>query len=331
MADQPEDAQGDTISLARALSLPIFALFFALLLIYTRPSPGDPNAVRWISFPQSWGGDNLRYGLRNIAILFGLSCLPGGWIGGMLGYLILVTQNSKLASASISVLRIGQWAPFVIWWVLVLLLFEAPGQQHGRYLFIWTLSIPAVALGVCYHILCARHLLRADWRTSFSQSVGLACHRALFIALILALSVWMHHWFVAYADDNVIRHYVAASVLALFLMIVNWIYRSGIDHSAALYREIFVADLGRRGDASVWTATLLIVLLTVVWQVLNQLGYFRASPASVLNVAVTLISGTEIWQDIWVSLLEIIVGIVFSGTLVKIIPTTLMTNGTIRK
>ena len=105
MTEQLDDAQGDTISLTRALSLPILALFFALLLVYTRPSPEDPNAVRWISFPETWGGDKLRYGLCNIAILFGLSCLPGGSIGAMLGYLI--AQISKLALASISLLRIG--------------------------------------------------------------------------------------------------------------------------------------------------------------------------------------------------------------------------------
>ena len=101
MAEQFESAQDNPISLARAISLPIFALFLALLLIYTSHGPG--NAVLWITFPETLGGDNLRDGLRNIAIVFGLSCLPGGLIGAMLGYLFM--QNSKLALASISLLR----------------------------------------------------------------------------------------------------------------------------------------------------------------------------------------------------------------------------------
>lgn len=329
MTEQLDDAQGDTISLTRALSLPILALFFALLLIYTRPSPEDPNAVRWISFPETWGGDKLRYGLRNIAIVFGLSCFPGGSIGAMLGYLI--AQNSKLASASISLLRIGQWAPFVIWWVLVILLFVAPDQQRGRYFFVCTMGIPAVALGTCYNFLCLRQLLRRDWRPSVFASEGHACHRALFISLVLALSVGSVNWIVVSANDNAVRHYVAATVLAFFLFVVNWLNKSGIDHSAASYREILVADLSRRGGAAYWTATLIVVSFIAVWQILNLLGYFRVSPVSVFNVTVALISGAEIWQDMWASLREIIAGIVFSGTLVLIISGTLLKNSMIRK
>ena len=263
MAEQFESAQDNPISLARAISLPIFALFLALL-IYTSRSPG--NAVLWITFPETLGGDNLRDGLRNIAIVFGLSCLPGGLIGAMLGYLFM--QNSKLALASISLLRIGQWAPFVIWWALVILIFGAIRQQRSGYFFIGTMAIPAVALASCYQLLCAKHLLRLDWRRSVTESMGLTCHRALLISLVLALSVWSENWVPLRLNYTVINYYAAALVLALCLMAINWIYRSGIEHSAKLHREIILADLNRRNDSSTWLATLIILFAVAVWHLL---------------------------------------------------------------
>ena len=122
MAGQIEDASVNINSFTTALSLPLFALVLALVLIYLGP-PSEPITGGQIIAPDKLDGYRLHLGLRDIAIVFGLSCFPGGLIGAMLGHLILIAQNSKLASASISLLRIGQWAPFVIWWVLVLLLF----------------------------------------------------------------------------------------------------------------------------------------------------------------------------------------------------------------
>src|SRR5258706_4545844 len=236
MTDQDDTTRSESVGLAKAASVPLFALLFALLLIYTRSPTGDPGFATWIRFPESLGGEHLRQGLRTIAILFGLSCLPGTLIGIMLSYLIV--PYSRLTSASISLLRIGQWVPFVIWWVLVKLLFVPFNQPLSRYFFDWTMTIPAVALGVCHHFLSTRHLLQLDWRTSVIASAGMACHRALFISIILALSICLDDWVVIWSTDNIIKNYVAASVLALFLMIVNWIYRSGIEHSADFYRKI---------------------------------------------------------------------------------------------
>jgi len=329
MAEHIEAASDNNISFTRALSLPLFALVLALLLIYAGPPTEVSNIGGQIVDPDKLGGYHLRRGLRNIAIVFGLSCFTGAVIGTGLGWLI--ARSPKIASVSLLVLRIGQWAPFLLWWALTWELLVAPSEHPGRFFFIRTMSIPAVALGSCYHFLCTRHLLQLDWRTSVSESMGLACHRALFISLVLALSVWVDNWVVLYANENGMTHYVAAFVLALFLLIVNGLYRSGIDHSAALYREILVADLSRRREASFWTATLIVMLIVAVWQMLNLLGYFRVSPVSVFNVTFTLISGAEIWQNMWTSIREIIAGIVFSGTLVLIISGTLLINPAIRK
>jgi ABC-type nitrate/sulfonate/bicarbonate transport system permease component len=255
--------------------------------------------------------------------------LPGGLIGALLG--ILIGQNSKLALASISLLRIGQWAPFVIWWVLVKLFFVPFNQPLTPYFFDWTMSIPAVALGVCYYFLSTKHLLRLDWRASVFASAGMACYRALFISIVLALSIWPNHWVVIWSNDNIIKNYVGVCVLALFLMVVNWTYRSGIDQSAVLHRETLLADLRCRREVSFWTATLIVVLFVIVWQMLNLVGVFRVSLANVLKVTTTLFSEAEIWQNTLASLREIVAGIMFSCILVVIISRTLLINGTITK
>lgn len=329
MADQGEFTHEKTVSLARSLSVPLFALLFALLLIYTRSHTEDPSSATWIRFPEALGGEHLRNGLRTIAVLFGLSCFPGGLIGTALGYLIV--QNSKLASASLNLLRIGQWVPFVLSWALVSMLFMAPGQQPGRYFFVWTVSIPAVFLGTFYHFLCMRHLLQLDWRTCVTETARLAVMRALFITLVMALSIWLPHWAVNPENTNVLRHYVAVAVLALFLVVVNWTYRSGIEQSAVSHREMILANLSRRSDGSAWTAAFIILFVVAIWHLFSLIGNFSVSPVRVFNAAVSLFSAAEIWRDMRISLLEIFAGVIFSGALAFIVSATLLTNSSLRR
>jgi ABC-type nitrate/sulfonate/bicarbonate transport system permease component len=316
------------IGLTRAFLIPVLALLFALLLIYTRSSTEDQGSTTWIRFPEALGGEQLRLGLRTIAVLFGLSCFPGALIGAALGWLLV--QNSKLASASISLLRIGQWTPFAISWALVELLVIAPGQQPGRYFIVWTMSIPAVALGSCYHFLSLRHLLRLEWRTCVTETARLAIMRAFFITLLMLLSVWLGHWAVYPGNTNVMRHYVAASVMALFLLIVSSTYRSGIEHSAELHREIILADLNHRNDGSTRTAAFVVLLFVVIWHLLNLIGNYSVSPVRVFNAAVTLFSEAAIWRDMRISLLEIFAGLVFSVVIALIVSAALLTHVRLR-
>lgn len=135
-----------------------------------------------------------------------------------------------------------------------------------------------------------------------------------------------------YADDNAERHYLTVFVLGSLLLVVNYLNKSGIDDSASLYREIILADLNRGPQSSLWTATLIVILFIVAWQMLSLLGYFRrVFPLGVFNATVILFTDRTIWQDMWVSLREILAGILFSGTLVLIIFSTLLTNSKARK
>ncbi len=329
MVEQLEASQGENISLTRTLALPIFALCLAMLLIYLGPE--DPNISGKIFAPYNLGAYHFRAGLRNIAITFGLSCLPGALIGAALGHLL--AQNSQLAAASISLLRIGQWAPFVIWWVLVELIFVTPGTgvRLGKYFFELTMSIPAVALGACYYYLRIRHLLRQGLRTSAFASAGVACNRALFISIVLALLVWLDHWVVFLENENVARHYFAAVVLGCSLLLVNRIYRTGIEQSAHIYREFFVADLSPRQESSFGPTLLVSALAVAAWEILSLLEFIKVSPTAVIHASSTLIFGADLWQDVWYSFKEVLIGIAISGILVLMISAALMTNHVIRK
>jgi ABC-type nitrate/sulfonate/bicarbonate transport system permease component len=310
------------LGLARSLAIPLATLLLALLLTYS----GAESSMR---IPEVLGGDHLRRGLRTIAILLGLSCLPGGLIGSMLAYLI--GQNAKLASAAVDVLRVGQWVPFVLWWPLVPLLLMTPGQQITRYFFFWTMSIPAVALGTLYCFLHARHVLGMEWQSVVAETAKLAVYRALYISVVLAFSVWLDPWVVYPGRENVVRHYVAGLILALFLFVANWLYHFGIEQNAALHRKTILADSRSTNEASPWIAALIFFFLLSVWQLLNSVGYFRISPADVFEAAVALVSEKEIWLDMRVSVLEIIVGVLLSGTLAFIVSATLITSDTLRR
>ena len=328
MTEQSTFNDSETVGPARALSVPVLGLVFALLLISVGSHTADPASTTYIRFPEGFGGEYLISGLRLIAILFGVSCLPGGLIGTVLGYLI--AQNSKLASAALTLLRIGQWAPFVLWWALVQLLLMGSSEQPGRYFFVWTMSIPAVVLGTCYHFLCTRHLLGLEWLTVVTETARLAVLRAFYISLVLALSVWIGTWMVFPGNEYVDRHYVAASVLALFLILVNWIYRSDIQHTAELCKE-FYSDFSGKNGASYLTAALVVLLMVAVWQLLSQIGSFRVSPVSVLNATVPLFSESDFWRDMRVSLLEIFAGVAFCGAIALIVSATLLSNGKLRR
>jgi ABC-type nitrate/sulfonate/bicarbonate transport system permease component len=317
MADQPAGNQRNTISLARALFVPIFALLFALLLIYTRPPPGEISPTHWVSIPANWGGEFLRNGLRNIAITLGLSCFPGAIIGAGLGWLI--DRNTKLASGSIFVLRVGQWAPFLLSPVLTWALFYPSSQRPDREFYVWTVAIPAVALGSCYQILAMRTFAVLDWHRSSSAVAGLAFQRAVFISIVLSLSVWIPYWAIHPANENWVRHYVSAGILMLFLFIANWATRSDIYQSAVLREQLIINDVlpGNRG--TVWPATLMVAAAGVAWQLLSELGYLPVSAFGVVSAIPKLFVTWDIATDISTSMVEIVVGSAVSGLLVLIV------------
>ncbi len=311
MAEQGLSNREEKWIVGRALLIPVLAFLVALLLIYTRSPPGDPGATRWIEFPEVLGGENLRRALKNIVGLFGLSCLPGGLIGIALGSVII--RSSRLVEASLRFLRIAQWVPFILWWPIAAQLLIPPDGRITRYFFIWAIGAPAVALAACYHYLSARFTLGLEWQRVIFEVGRAIVLQGLFMSLMLALSVWSEPLLVYPGNENVTRHYVVMVSLALFLIVLKWVFRSSLDHTANVRKEILFAELNGRNGVSLWDATLLVLLCLLAWQFLSAIGYLRLTPVSVLKALLLLLSVGDILKDMGVSLLEVLGGLVLSG------------------
>lgn len=302
MTDQTVHNWNQTWFLTRALSIPIFAALLALVLLNTRLLPAG-------AFPEIIGAEHLGRGLRIIAIVFGLSCLPGGLIGVAFG--ALIARNTKFSSAAIQTLRFAQWLPVLIWWVLVPLVLMAPDQRLGRFFYIWTISIPAVSLGTCYHFLCTRFVIQCDWTESISEAARLAVLRALYVSVVLALSVWMQSW-ISWPLQPVV-HFFVFIVLALFLVAVNWVYRSGLGDTTASREENLDKELLRQNEGSTATTGLVVVLFFVLWELLSGVGAVQVSLIKVLKAGAVLIVNADTWTNIGVSLAEILSGLMFDA------------------
>jgi len=305
------------IGLPRALIIPALALLLALLLISSRQF----NAALSNAFPEVIGGEYLFNGFRTITIIFGLSCLPGALIGSVIGYLL--AWNLRIALAIRNVLRIAQWAPFILWWGLDTALFIASRQKPPGSFFFWTIALPAVTTGSCFHFLSARLRLQCDWSNCVAEAAKLAVFRALFISLVMSLVIWLPIWAIP-ANPHTARHHVAVVTVAILLALVHWTYRSDIDCNASSHREFLDADMSSPNGASWWATIGVYLFMLVAWQVIANLDYFNATPARTLLAAIKLIAAADLWRDMLTSLSEIFSGIIFSGILVLVISATLL-------
>jgi ABC-type nitrate/sulfonate/bicarbonate transport system permease component len=302
MPNQTVHSPKQTRFLARALSIPILAALFAVVLLNTRLFP--PGSV-----PEVIGGEYLRRGLRLIAIVFGLTCLSGGLIGVVLGSLI--ARNTQFSSVGIQILRFAQWLPFLTWYVLILLALVPLDQQPGRYIYLWTISIPAVAFAACYHYLCRRIVSQQDWKQTISEAAMFSVFRAIYVSVVLALSAWMQSW-INWPLQPVV-HFFVFIALALFLLAVNWIYRSGLVDIAVSLEENLDEKLHRQNGGSFAAIGSLAVLFFVLWELLSEIGVVQVSLIEVSKAVAVLIVNADMWINIGVSLAEILSGLMFNA------------------
>ncbi len=311
MVEQNPAVQEDSRNVGWALLIPVLAFLVALLLLFTRSPTVDPGSASIIAFPEIFGGENLRSALRSILIQFGLSVLPGGLIGLALGGLIV--RSSNWSRASLRFLRIGQWAPFLIWWVIAEELLIPWDVKVTRYFFVWAIGAPAVALAACYHFLTARLTLGLERRRVVSEVGRAVVLQGFFISVLLDMSVGVERWIIYPGMKGRPISYAVLVSLVVSLLAVNWVFRSSFDHTASVRGEILLGELRNRDSSSLWRAMLLVLLGLAAWQVLSGIGLLRTSPVDVLKALVFLISGGEIGEDISVSLVEIFGGIILGG------------------
>ena len=301
------------ISLVRALSVPLVGLIFALILVFTRILMASSVPGAKLNFPEPPFGPGFQLGIRTIALVFGLSCAPGLLVGIISGHTI--AHNNRLTLAFLSLLRIWQWAPIIIWWVLIHLIFFEFNQSPGRFSYILMIGVPAIAMSSCYHYLLLTNRLRTDWRTGVADATRVAVLRAFLVSIVMALSIWMEPWFAYVETDQKSRHYLTVLILSFLLAIIHWNYRSGLQHSRELYRKLLLTDRLTYGKESFWLAGLIFAAITALWQSLYGIGTLKVSASSIVIATLGLIQTGEIWKDMWVSLQAIMVGITGVGTL----------------
>jgi ABC-type nitrate/sulfonate/bicarbonate transport system permease component len=117
----------------------------------------------------------------------------------------------------------------------------------------------------------------------------------------------------------------------IFVLFANWIQRTDIGQAAGLRKQIILNDILRANDGSFWSATLMVVALGIVWQLLGEFGYFRVSFSGIVLAAAPLFSHLDLLWHISVSLFDILIGCAISGLIALIISELLSTKATYQR
>jgi sulfonate transport system permease protein len=241
--------------------------------------------------------------LRMIRLMI-FCTISGGLVGIGLGFLIL--HSSWLTQAVLRFLRIGLWFP-------VLVIFAIPRAS----LF---LTIAAAMLCSCYHFLTARSFLGLRGMETLTHVGRETLLQVLFVSLLA--QIWFQQWnwleFASLVQPRT-GFYVLA-ILLLLLIFINWIFRSNFELTAQRHETIITKEL----TSTNWRSFSGVVLLTTIgffiWQTLAEqsLHFLSTSPMHVIEAAAYLFRTGEIWNDIRVSLLEVIGGLAVGGLMALI-------------
>jgi ABC-type nitrate/sulfonate/bicarbonate transport system permease component len=224
--------------------------------------------------------------------------------GGVIGVAIasLVLYSSWLTQATVRFLRIGLWLPFLI-------IFAVPAT--------FSLSITAVTLCNCYHYLAARSLLRLERYEALTYSLREGVLQGLFISLIS--QIWLQRWLWFGFWAPVMKPPAGFGVLTVVMVLiafVNWIFRSSLEVTAKTRATIQTKELDKPERRSFLGVGLIAFGCFVIWHLFSALrfNFLRSSPREALNAAYYLFVSGEIWNDIAVSLLEIVGGMILGGS-----------------
>lgn len=252
-------------------------------------------------------GKDFRFAIRILSRLWFYSTPAGAFLGVLLGYVIL--RSSWLTRATICFLRVGRWAPFLIFFTLAIQLTVATYQPLSR-LWISAYGALTVALTACYAFLVARHVSSLPFQASLRTIVRPVVIRGLFISLFLDMSVWAELWVVFPGKTPI--GYAVFILLAIMILLLNWASRYDFDHAAADRATVLVKELKYDNGSSFWGASLLVVSCFVLWGALTG-TVFNVSPIEVFRSLHGLFTEKEFYRDVVVSLGEISVGIVLGG------------------
>jgi ABC-type nitrate/sulfonate/bicarbonate transport system permease component len=317
--NEQQPAQNGQDRIARWVStFAVLALILSWALLHNRAILEPFSLTDPVGIFKALGGEKLITAVMDIVILFIFCSVPGWIIGATVA--TFISRSYRLTHVLLRFLRVGLWTPFFVWWPLPAQLVTM-GRHYDSLFWTWSIGFAAIALFVCFNFLIAWSSLGLDRRAAKSLVASLTLHHALFVSLMLELSVWSLRWFVYPGAKEAIIGYAVFIFLAVFLIFMDQVLHFSFDRAAEARRIVLLTEISSRTWASLCGTMTIVTLFIVAWEVLSAFGYLLVAPSAVfqkiyhmasLKVDAQQWTGTS-WQDIRVSLLEVFAGISLAG------------------
>ncbi|MGI0016839.1 MAG: hypothetical protein ACREBU_25745, partial [Nitrososphaera sp.] len=299
----------------------------------------NPNILSHpLGILKTFGDPKFLTGFSGIVIILAFGLMLGGVVGVALGAIIL--HNARLTLATLRFLQRGLWIPFLISWALPIWPIRKGGELISFSLLV-VVAVTAVAFSACYHYLTARFILELHWREARPLVIRAAALQALFIALVSQAWTSRWEWFLVPRAGGVVVAYATLTLIVSFLLLLDRLFQSSFDQTAAIRGTILEREGATRSWSSLWGAALLIILSLFLWQLLSISGLntLISSPLDVLKALYPLlITGATIprmdptlWRHIGFSLTEVAGGLILGGVAALFICKGLLINFTFRK
>jgi hypothetical protein len=222
----------------------------------------------------------------------------------------LVLRSSRLTIDTINLLRIAQWAPFLIVWTLPFAL-TVGWEQRLSWPWLATYCAIAVGLRVAYEYLLVRYFDEIGWKGAIKQIVRPAIMHGLFVALLLDMSVLAEVWS-PWSEKGV--GYSVSIVLVTVTLLINWVAGETFDSKALNRARLLVRAFETENFTSL-VGPSLIVLLCLLLLLVTAPFLFTVSPVTIFASLSTLLGEGEFYRDVSVSLSELGAGMLISGSL----------------
>lgn len=249
-----------------------------------------------------------------------VSVLAGGF--GVLASK-LIQCNEWLANSAQRLLRLGMWLPFFVLWGLPI---WRSGKQNYWELEVWfetiTLGVaaagPTVFLGACYYHLASRNapsLVNRRNRFKVLRSIFLLALLTSMLWQLYFVTAWPWKW--ANTEFYTVAAWTAAVIIAGLELLMNLItgWRPGRDIESL--EVVHTKEFQIRASGSLIGAVGIIIACLVAWQLWSDFFKEVPTPRIIRVVYALLVTGTAnvfkgagtIWNDMQVSLLEMIAGL----------------------
>jgi ABC-type nitrate/sulfonate/bicarbonate transport system permease component len=237
---------------------------------------------------------------------------PVGITGGIvLGQVIC--RISRLTIEKLNLLRIAQWVPLLMPWSL------ANGLSYKSALPLsisWLVTYCAVGTGLAtaHEYLLVRYISGADWKPALEKIIRRGLMRALFISLILDITVAGAFW-PPWRGKG--AGYVPFVVLAGIVLLINrcFTFSHTFSSNTVSRMPLLLAAFERESVKSLLRPSLLIVVCAIVWLVAGPFLMGASPVVAVFSSVSTFLAAGYFYRDIVVSVSEVAAGMVLSGSL----------------